>query len=291
MQPTHGSVAVVVVTYESSTDIGPCLDSFRADPAVGAIVVVDSGSSDVDQTRSAVHARQGVRFESLDRNIGFGSACNRGAALTDEPLLLFLNPDTIVGDRCVSLLAATFAQQSSEHVAVVGPSVRNPDGSLYPSARVFPSMLTAAGHAFLGPIWPNNPFSSTYLRSFDGPEWISGTALAVRRHAFELVGGFDEQYFMYVEDVDLCWRLRQRGQYVAVCESAEVVHRIGGSSRHRPFAMIGHHHRSLWRFARRSSTGFERVALPFVAVGLLTRSVAFVMLQAVHRRPPATLHG
>jgi N-acetylglucosaminyl-diphospho-decaprenol L-rhamnosyltransferase len=284
-------VAVVVVTYGSSTDIGPCLDSFMVDPAVGTIVVIDSGSSDVEQTRHEVDARPGVRFESLDRNVGFGSACNRGAALTDEPLLLFLNPDTIVGDSCVSLLAAAFAQKSSEHVAVVGPSVRNPDGSLYPSARVFPSLLTSAGHAFLGPIWPNNPFSSTYLRSVDAAEWISGTAFGVRRNAFELVGGFDEQYFMYVEDVDLCWRLRQRGQYVAVCESAEVLHRIGGSSRHRPFAMIGHHHRSLWRFACRSSRGVERLALPVVAVGLIARGVAFVMLQAVHCRPPATLHS
>jgi N-acetylglucosaminyl-diphospho-decaprenol L-rhamnosyltransferase len=281
---------VVVVTFRSSSDIGPCLDSFSDDPAVGTIVVVDSGSPDSQATREAVAARVGVQFIGLTDNVGFGSACNRGAAQTTEPIVVFLNPDTVVGPECVSRLVDALSAAAAKSVAVVGPLVRNPDNSVYPSARVFPSLLTSAGHAFLGPIWPSNPFSAAYLRSSSAPEWISGTAMAVRRDAFEQVGGFDEQYFMYVEDVDLCWRLSQRGWKVARCEPAEVLHRIGGSSKHRRFAMIGHHHRSLWRFAKRSSTGVERMALPIVAAGLMLRAVALVMLQAVHGRPPAALH-
>jgi N-acetylglucosaminyl-diphospho-decaprenol L-rhamnosyltransferase len=284
--------AVIVVTYGSSDDIGPCLESFMNDPAVSSIVVVDSGSPDAATTRAVVDQMVGVHFLAIEHNVGFGSACNRGAAVTTEANLVFLNPDTVVGERCVSKLVQHLrsCESSSDRCAVVGPLVRNPDGSRYPSARVFPSLLTAAGHAFLGPIWSGNPFSAAYLRSTASPEWVSGTAMAVRRDAFEAVGGFDEQYFMYVEDVDLCWRLTRAGWTVAMCEAAEVMHRIGGSSRRHRFAMIAHHHRSLWRFAKRSSTGIERVMLPAVAIALVVRSVALVILQAVHRRPPATLH-
>ena len=102
-------------------------------------------------------------------------------------------------------------------LAVVGPRIDNPDGSLYPSARRFPKMADAAGHAFLGMVWRGNPFTRRYrMLDWDhaqaGPvDWVGGACMLVRRTAFEQVGGFDPAYFMYVEDVDLCWRLRPGG--------------------------------------------------------------------------------
>ncbi len=104
-----------------------------------------------------------------------------------------------------------------------------------------------------------------------GPEivdWVSGACFLVRRSAFEQVGGFDEAYFMYAEDVDLCWRLGRAGWLVAYLPSAEVTHLHGVSTDRHPFRMIFEHHRSLLRFASRSSDGWRRALLPLVALGI-----------------------
>ena len=295
---TVATVAVVIVTYRSAQDLGPCLASLIGDPCIGSVVVVDSGSPDTGALRPVVGAHASslpVSLVELGTNVGFGAACNRGAALTGEPVLVFLNPDTELGVGCVSALTAVlsgdgYQASGGPRFGVAGPTVRSPDGSVYPSARSFPSLLRSAAHGFLGVLAPGNRFSQGYLHPPSGPDWVSGTAMAVRRDAFEQVGGFDEGYFMYVEDVDLCWRLAREGWSVTLVNDATVVHRIGGSSRHRPFSMIVAHHRSLWRFAVRSSSGAARLALPAVALGLLSRALMLVCLQLAHARPPAALH-
>jgi N-acetylglucosaminyl-diphospho-decaprenol L-rhamnosyltransferase len=102
-----------------------------------------------------------------------------------------------------------------------------------------------------------------------------------RRLAFDSVGGFDESYFMYVEDVDLCWRLGRAGWRTRFEPAAEVVHFQGVSTSRRPYRMLVAHHRSLWRFARRSSSGRDRALLPLVAAGLVARCA---LACALHRR-------
>ena len=101
---------------------------------------------------------------------------------------------------------------------------------------------------------------------------MSGACFLVRRSAFEQVGGFDEAYFMYAEDVDLCWRLGRAGWRVVYLPSAEVTHLQGVSTDRHPFRMIFEHHRSLLRFAARSSEGWRRALLPLVAVGIGVRA-------------------
>jgi N-acetylglucosaminyl-diphospho-decaprenol L-rhamnosyltransferase len=274
-------VAVVIVTHNSSADIASCVQSIRADPRVGSITVIDSGSIDdtvavatqshrPDTPEDEAH-RVTVRVVSLGNNVGFGAACNRGAAASSEPLLLFLNPDTVAAPRCVTELAHRL--DTEPQVSVVGPSIELPDGTVYPSARRFPSLFTAFVHGFVGVFAPGNRWSQRYLRPA-APQWISGTALMVRRRDFERVGGFDESYFMYVEDVDLCWRLTGGGStgQVAVVDSAKLTHRVGGSSDRRPYRLIVAHHRSLWHFARRTTHGVARISLPAVGVALAGRA-------------------
>ncbi len=152
--------------------------------------------------------------------------------------------------------------------ALVGPLIRTTAGDRYPSARHFPSLVDAGGHALLGIFAPDNRFTRSYQRSdLDGAtggpvevDWVSGACFLVRRSAFEQVGGFDESYFMYAEDVDLCWRLGQAGWTAAYVPAAEVTHRQGVSTDHHPYRMIFEHHRSLLRFAARSSRGWRRAA-------------------------------
>ena len=114
--------------------------------------------------------------------------------------------------------------------------------------------------------------------------------MLLRRTAFDAVGGFDEDYFMYVEDVDLCWRLRKNEWRVVVADKALVTHHIGGSSEQRPIRMIVAHHRSLLRFEARTATSFRRLMLPAVAVGLALRTLASAASRSLRRTAPASNH-
>jgi N-acetylglucosaminyl-diphospho-decaprenol L-rhamnosyltransferase len=212
------------------------------------------------------------------RNLGYGAAVNRGAAATRAPLLLVCNPDLEVPPEAVGALVA--ALDADPRRALVGPLIRTPEGDRYPSARRFPSMVDAAGHALLGLFAPDNRFTRAYQRSelddaaveVRAADWVSGACFLVRRDAFEAVGGFDESYFMYAEDVDLCWRLGRAGWSVAYAPTAEVTHLQGRSTDRHPYRMILEHHRSLLRFASRSSTGWRTALLPLVAVGVAVRA-------------------
>ena len=188
------------------------------------------------------------------------------------------NPDLEVRPGTLATLVG--ALDDHPRWALVGPLIRTTSGDRYPSARHFPSLVDAGGHALLGIFAPDNRFTRSYQRSdldraTGGPveaDWVSGACFLVRRSAFEQVGGFDESYFMYAEDVDLCWRLRQHHWTAAYVPAAEVTHRQGVSTDHHPYRMIFEHHRSLLRFAARSSRGWRRAVLPLVALGIGIRA-------------------
>jgi N-acetylglucosaminyl-diphospho-decaprenol L-rhamnosyltransferase len=270
-----GDVAAVIVNYNVRDHLLACVRSLR-DEGVDEIVVVDNDSRDGSGPALAA-ADANVRFLPAGANLGFGTAANRGVAATGASRLLILNPDAVVEPGCVKSLVAVL--DGDDGLAVVGPRVDNPDGTRYPSARRFPDLGVAAGHAFLGLVRPGNRFTRRYRMLDRDPDragdvdWVSGTCMLVRRAAFDAVGGFDEAYFMYVEDVDLCWRLRRAGWRVGYEPAAGVVHTVGASSERAPYRMIAAHHRSLLRFAVRSTTGGRRLLLPLVAVGLSVRTV------------------
>ena len=277
----------MVVTHNSERDVAACIESLRAAGAA-RVIVVDSASGDgtLDIARLA-----GAEVIALDDNRGFGAAANRGVAASTSDFVAISNADLVVDagviDACVE------AMESHPSAAVVGPRIDRPDGTRYPSARTFPRLGTALGHGLLAFIAPSNRYSRRYRRDDWDPtetvavDWVSGTFLLARRRALSGVGGFDESYFMYVEDVDLCWRLRAAGWDTLLAPMARVVHLIGGSSQGRPLAMIVEHHRSLWRFACRTTQGPQRLLLPVVAVGLAARVVVAWVEHLVRRRPHA----
>ena len=268
-------VAVVVVNYESGPALLRCVERLLRE-APTELVVVDNGS--VDGSLAELRRRiPDVRVVDPGRNLGYGAAANRGAAATTAPSLLVCNSDLEVGPGSLGVLAQALAARPG--CGVVGPLVRDAGGSRYPSARRFPALTDAAGHALLGLFVPGNRFTRAYhqahLAEASGVEevdWLSGACLLLERSAFETVGGFDESYFMYAEDVDLCWRLARAGWKSAYVPAAEVVHLQGVSTDAHPYRMILEHHRSLLRFAARSSSGWRRALLPLVTVGLAVRA-------------------
>jgi N-acetylglucosaminyl-diphospho-decaprenol L-rhamnosyltransferase len=270
-------VAVVVVNYESGDALLRFVDGVVAEgPA--ELVVVDNGSTD-GSLAAVVRRHPQVEVVLPGRNLGYGAAANRGVAATSAPYVLICNPDLSIAPGTLATLSAVLDRRSD--LALVGPLIRTPEGERYPSARQFPSLVDAAGHGLLGIVAPGNRFTRTYQQSFlDGaaPEdrivdWVSGACFLVRRAAFEAVGGFDETYFMYAEDVDLCWRLGRAKWSVGYVPAAEVTHLQGVSTDRHPYRMIVEHHRSLLRFAFRSTEGWQRALLPAVVLGIGVRGV------------------
>ena len=277
-----GRTSAVVVNYEAGDHLRRCVASLRA-AGVGEVVVVDNGSRD-GSVRAAAAADPGLVVVPSGANLGYGSAANRGAAVATGEVLLVLNPDVVVAPDAPAVLAAALAASSRR--GVVGPRIDTPAGARYPSPRTFPALGDALGHAFVGLVAPRNRWSRRYKRLDAEPgagpvDWVSGSCVAVARPCFEALGGFDEAYFMYAEDVDLCWRARRAGFEVAYEPAARVVHVQGVSADRAPYRMIVAHHRSLLRFSARTATGRRRALLPLVAAGLAARALASCAQRAV----------
>jgi N-acetylglucosaminyl-diphospho-decaprenol L-rhamnosyltransferase len=269
-------VAAVIVNYESGPALVRCVEGIRSE-ATGGLVVVDNGSTDgsLDDVR---HRFPEVEVLTTGRNLGYGAAANRGVAATTAEFVLVCNPDLEVGPGALATLARALSDRPE--CGVVGPLIRTSDGARYPSARRFPSLVDAAGHALLGIFAPDNRFTRSYQQTHldqagDQPltvDWVSGACFLARRTAFEQVGGFDEAFFMYLEEVDLCWRLADAGWKVAYVPAAEVTHLQGVSTERHPYRMIFEHHRSLVRFASRTSKGWRKALLPLVVMGIGARA-------------------
>lgn len=284
-------VAAVIVNYNVGDLARACIDSLRAD-GVERIVVVDNASGDglVDTLR---REEPDIDLVALERNLGFGAGVNRGVARTNAPFVEVANPDEVVEAGATKALVDALVRDPG--LALVGPRIDDLEGRVYPSARTFPDLGVAAGHAFLYLVWPDNPFSRRYrMTEWDHAsacdvDWVAGTHFVVRREAWDEVGGFDEGYFMYLEDVDLCWRLHRRGWRVGYEPAARVTHAIGRSTDQTPYRMILAHHRSLLRYAVRTSRGGRRLLLPVIAVGIAVRTVLAWVHRATRRRPHAAL--
>ena len=276
-------VAAVVVNYNAARSLVGCVASLRANN-VHEIVVVDNGSTDGSRVALA-EADPHARWVPSGANVGYGRAANLGAAQTQGADLLICNPDLVLAGGALAALVGRLDAVAS--LGVVGPSVRNPDGSRYPSARTFPDIGDAVGHGLLCMVAPNNRFTRRYrLLDWDHADatevdWVSGACFLARRQAWDDVEGFDPAFFMYMEDVDLCWRLRAAGWSAGYEPAAEVTHIQGVSANQHPYRMLAAHHASMWRFARRTTRGSRRAILPVIGIGLGAR---FVVAALAHWR-------
>ena len=286
---TTGRVAAIVVNYNAADHLARCLSSLENE-GIGTTVVVDNGSTDGSHD---VVTRGDATWVETGANLGYGRAANLGSqdpVAAPAEMLLVANPDVEVCPRALSALVS--ALDADPALGIVGPKILNPDGSVYPSARTFPGLVDAIGHGLLGMVAPRNRFTRRYrLLDWDHRkparvDWVSGACFLIRRETWDRLGGFDPAYFMYMEDVDLCWRARAAGYEVGYEPGAEVIHVQGVSAHRHPYRMLAAHHRSMWLFAKRTAAGPGRLVLPLVGVGLAARLVA---ASAWHRFAPARL--
>ena len=271
-------VAVVIVNYDTGPWLARCLDSLerRRGSVKTEIIVIDNASRDGSERAAE---RPGVQLVRNPTNVFLSPAWNQGARLTDAPFLLFLNPDTEWFAGTVEDLVAV--GRSHPGAGIVGPMIRDPAGTAYPSGRTFPSVLDAAGHAFLAPFTRANPFTRRYeMEGWDrtterSVDWVSGCCMLIPREAFDAVGGFDEAFPLYAEELDVATRLHNAGWSVVFTPEVEILHQIGVSSggARRPHRLVVMHSTSMYRYyAKHRAGGRRRLTLPLAWMVLRSRA-------------------
>jgi N-acetylglucosaminyl-diphospho-decaprenol L-rhamnosyltransferase len=274
-------VGCVIVDFNAGAHLAAAVDSVRA-AGVRDVVVVDNAGGGASRRALGRRADE-VALVEPGRNLGFGAGANRGvASLPDVDHVLVCNPDVVLHEGAGDALVAALVAHPSW--GLVGPTILTEGGAPYPSVRRFPAPLDAVGHATLGRVWPRNPFTRHYREqgaASDGTaDWVSGSCFLVRRELFEQLGGFDERYFMFAEDMDLCWRAHHAGADVGTAPDAVVTHAEGVSRRRAPYRMQVAHHRSALRFAATTAHGPTRLLLPLAAAVLAARLLAVLVLTA-----------
>jgi len=288
--------AAVVVNLNAADLTIACVASIVADTSAGdaEVVVVDNGSRDDSVARIRKEFPDLLLVESAE-NVGYAGGANIGIAATRAPIVAVLNNDLTFAFGTARPLVEKL--ETTPRIGATGPLIRNLDGSVYPSARCIPSVFVAVGHGLLGLWWQSNPFTRRYRQLDIDPnvgrevDWLSGSAIWLRREALDAIGGWDERYFMYMEDVDLCWRLRRAGWHIVYEPAAEIVHVQGATTAKHPYRMLVEHHRSAWRFARRRFTGARAMFLPAAAVYLSFRAVLAMVEHAWRASSPRLGRG
>ncbi|MDC7694679.1 glycosyltransferase family 2 protein [Asticcacaulis sp. DXS10W] len=234
-------VTVVIIAYHSGRILFDSIERVLAEPAVKQLVLIDNGSSErtVELLRDIDEAYERVLLVQGHGNIGFARAANMGAQLANQPWIVFLNPDAILCDGAIEAMVDTALK--TPRPCLVGARVLNPDGTEQRGSRrgeVTPVTTLVS----LMRLPKYLPFLRSYeIHREDEPlpeaplpvATVSGACFCIARADFIAVGGFDTRFFLHVEDVDLCWRIRQRGGAVLFHPAAEVIHE-GHTSRVDP---------------------------------------------------------
>ncbi|MGI9125543.1 MAG: glycosyltransferase family 2 protein, partial [Mycobacterium sp.] len=207
MSEEPAPLTVVTVTYSPGSHLDRFLSSLTvATDRPVRVVIADNGSTD-GAPEEALERYPGTELLRTGGNLGYGTAVNRAVATVarEQPFVVVANPDVVWSPGSIDALLEAAGRWPK--AGTLGPLIRDPDGSVYPSARHLPSLVRGGMHAVVGFVWKNNPWTRSYRQEHLEPSerpvgWLSGSCLLVRRSAFDRIGGFDERYFMYMEDVD-----------------------------------------------------------------------------------------
>jgi N-acetylglucosaminyl-diphospho-decaprenol L-rhamnosyltransferase len=285
-------LSLILVSYRSREPLLACLRALRTDARAAGIhtetVVVDNNSR--DGTIEALSAEfPDARLIANRENVGYARAVNQGLAATTAPFALVLNPDCTV--HAGALRALLDHAAAHPRAGLVGPKILNPDGSLEYSARSFPDHLTFLfnRYSLLTRLFPGNRFSRRYLltdwdhASVREVGWISGACMLARRAAVEQVGGMDEAFFMFNEDVDWCHRMKPAGWAVTYEPAAVVVHHIGASRSRVAARVIWGRHLGMIHYFHKHHPTSPLLSLPADAL-ILLRAALMVLANALRLR-------
>ncbi|MGH9334827.1 MAG: glycosyltransferase family 2 protein, partial [Vicinamibacteria bacterium] len=226
-------LSIAIVSYNAREELGRCLDSVFTQTSLPSfdVIVADNASSDGSAAMLADRFPE-VRVIANDENLGFGRASNLCWQQAKSHLVLFLNSDTLVPEGALEALVAI--ARSRPEAGAIGPRLRYSDGALQMSYGAMPGILAElrqkcwnAGYAR-----GKGPLARAVRKAYSREryvDWVSAACLLTRRDLLETVSGFDENFFLYSEDVDLCARIRATGARILFTPEVEVVHLLGRS--------------------------------------------------------------
>lgn len=279
-------ISIIIVTWNSSALIGDCLDSIYSHKGKlrFEVLVVDNDSKDATRDIIREFYPQVLQIENK-KNSGYARANNQGMECSSGKYVLLLNPDVKLMDN--ALVDLFLFMEHHPEAAAAGPQLLNSDGSIQPSCREFPRFSTLfyeiLGLSYLFPkskifgSWKMGYFDHNSSAEVDQP---MGSALMLRRKALNEVGFMDENFFMFFNDVDLCYRLKKNGWKIYFNPEAKAYHYLGGSTQKAKSKMIYLSHRGYYKFLKKHRKNFsDRIFLiPFAGLLLLTAAMRILTL-------------
>lgn len=279
---------VVVVSYNQRRRLLACLASVRAFAPAARLVVVDNDSADDSAAAARQQHPEAVVLE-MENNLGFATGVNRGVAAGCAPLILLLNSDARLRPGALEALSAAL---DGGNVGAAGPRLLDAEGSVELSLGRTLSPWNEAWFKLLGLLYRSGrgPLASPVTRYYSksrSTRSLSAACVLLRRDAFELVGGFDERFFLYAEDVDLCRRLRRAGWELKYVPDALVEHDRGASRAVDPGASAIHYRRSQIAFYRKHQGTLAAGALRFYLA--FRFAIKWLFARGDHRKQAADL--
>jgi GT2 family glycosyltransferase len=287
-------VSIVIVNWKTPKLLAQCLDSIQKDPQHEQfeIFVVDNNSGD-DSVEMLKSRYKYVQVIANTDNKGFSKACNQVIPIARGRYVLLLNPDSVVTETAVSELARYL--ETHKDCGAVGAKVLNPDGSLQLACRrAFPDPAASFFRVtYLSRIFPNNKTFARYNYSFADQEQelevdaLSGACMMVPKEVVEKIGLLDEDIFMFGEDIDWCWRIKQAGFKVVYNPLAVVTHAHGAASRLRPIGTTIDLHNGMHVFYRKHLA--QKYWAPFnllVYAAIWSRAAVFIVVNWVRSLTP-----
>lgn len=241
--------SIVIVLADSGPLTRESVERALASDVPVEVILVDNGSTDgVAESLDRAYARdERVRVVYNRANLGFGPAVNRGVARARGERILVLNPDCLVDPDTLSRMS----RHVGVHTGVVGALVHDPDGHVDPASRRRDPLLARALRTQFGLSGDGVEMKGDLPDHAEAVEVVSGAIMLLPRVVFDRLGGFDEDFFLHCEDIDLCRRARDAGYQVILAGDVRVLHGKGGSSRHRPVFVSRHKHRGMYLWFRR----------------------------------------
>jgi GT2 family glycosyltransferase len=280
-------ISIIIVNYNLTAEVSVCIESilkYSANENI-EIILVDN-NSDEEESKSLVekflNSNIPISFEYLRENRGFGSGNNAGFYKSSGDIILFLNPDAFLTSNIFPSIRKYFVENNN--VGILGPKIVDQDGKQEKSFGIYPNLISE----FFNIIFLKSFFENFLLKFFGRTkiyfevDWVTGSALFIRRSKFEEVNGFDENIFMYNEEIDLCKRVSENGNKIVFYPQTELIHLQSVSSRKNYFNFTKTSYESKVYYIKKHFKGLSKLLmLKFLTLHILLLFVIWTMLLPV----------
>jgi GT2 family glycosyltransferase/glycosyltransferase involved in cell wall biosynthesis len=272
------SLDVIYVNFNSTKCLIKSIESLYHDKGKNHLQIIVVDNSSKDNPSQLKNLFPDIKLILNRENIGFGAAINQALKYCSSKYIILLNPDSFVTEGFLESSIRFMSQD--DKIGIMGPTILDEDGGIQGSARAFPTPLTSlfGRNSPITKLFPNNSITKSNILTWSNGnntprkvDWVSGACMVIRRKAFQDVGGFDERFFLYWEDTDLCRRIRHAGWKVIYFPEAKVLHTVGKSSDTIPIFANFQFHKSCYRLYEKYAKGPLSIFTPLAGMALMYR--------------------